>query len=451
MTIIANNQQVIESGKTHIFEECVVGAQGTRLFQSTKSPLLDADGHIVGIVGVSRDFTEFKQLENELKCFNSRLQEMVESKTSQLMISLENLTRSERFKQSVIDSLPANIAVINQKGNITAVNKPWVQFGLNNGLSDTVSISKGINYLDACINACTYELSSSTIADTALQGITSVLAGHETTFVMDYPCNSPDNKRWFKMTVMRPEAEFEGAVISHVDITVLKQLEEEQRSYTSHLIAAIEAERFRTARELHDDIGQRLTLFSFAIKQLKKDMSFITFDINALEDMQYDVNQMMGSLRQICTALRPTLMEELGLPAALEWLSKDFSRRSGVLCSTAIETCSCCDSDMECSLSIFRIVQESLNNIIKHSSATKADISLKKIEDNVHVEIKDNGRGITTKNRSSGRTLGLIGMRERALSIGATFEITGIKGKGTCVKLVIPCRCKEETDEISHS
>ena len=276
-----------------------------------------------------------------------------------------------------------------------------------------------------------------------------MLTGQESRFIMDYPCDSPDTKRWFKMTVMRPNSEFEGAVISHVDITVLKQLEEEQRSYTSHLISAIETERFRTARELHDDLGQRLTLFSFAIRQLKKSCFSSDFCLSALEDMQTDVDQMMGAIRHICTALRPTLLEELGLSAALKWLSKDFSRRSGVLCHATIEEGSCFDNDWDCRMTIFRIVQESLNNIIKHSSATKADISLKRIEGKIHVTINDNGRGITLKKRSNGKSLGLIGMRERALSVGATFEITG--NKGTSVKLVIPCHCKEEPDAFSHS
>ncbi len=449
--LIAHDRKVMETKQTVVVEETFSTHLGTEFYLTSKSPLLNGDGKIVGLVGLSKDITKRKQLEDDLKCFNNRLQEMVESKTNQLLISVASLTKSERFKQSIIDSLPANIAVVNQNGVITSINKPWLQFGLNNGLSDMDSISKGINYLEVCRNACSHDGLISELANSALQGITSVLTGQESRFIMDYPCDSPDTKRWFKMTVMRPDSEFEGAVISHVDITVLKQLEEEQRSYTSHLISAIETERFRTARELHDDLGQRLTLFSFAIRQLKKSCFSSDFCLSALEDMQTDVDQMMGAIRHICTALRPTLLEELGLSAALKWLSKDFSRRSGVLCHATIEEGSCFDNDWDCRMTIFRIVQESLNNIIKHSSATKADISLKRIEGKIHVTINDNGRGITLKKRSNGKSLGLIGMRERALSVGATFEITGNKGRGTSVKLVIPCHCKEEPDAFSHS
>ncbi len=268
---------------------------------------------------------------------------------------------------------------------------------------------------------------------------------------MDYPCNSPDEKRWFQMTVVRPEEAFEGAVISHINISPLKQLEEDRRSYISHLVEVIEQERFRTARELHADRGHRLTVLSFAISRLKQTHQDEKDGSHILPDMQADVDGMMASLRRICTDLRPALLDELGLTAALKWVVKDFTHRSGVPCCITFDG-ECCNSNMECAMTIFRVIQESLNNIIKHAGASSAAISLRRSGGTVSVEISDDGCGIkpSPSRPSVDRSFGIIGMRERAHSLGATFEITGNNGKGTSVKLVIPCKGQEGTDALSH-
>ena len=102
-------------------------------------------------------------------------------------------------------------------------------------------------------------------------------------------------------------------------------------------------------------------------------------------------------------------------------------------------------------MTIFRIIQESLNNTIKHAGASSADISFSRINNSVSVQISDDGCGIKSDKRSVSGSFGIIGMRERALAVGATFEITGKKGKGTNIKLVIPCKREEGTDAVSHS
>jgi len=249
---------------------------------------------------------------------------------------------------------------------------------------------------------------------------------------------------------MRPEVEFEGAVISHVDISTLKQLEEDRHSYILHLVEVIEQERFRTARELHDDLGQRLTVLSFAISRLKQNHQDRKETSQIHHDMQTGVDGMMESLRRICTNLRPALLDELGLSAALKWVAKDFTVRSGIPCRITFDG-ECCNNHVECAMTIFRIVQESLNNTLKHAGASSTDISFSRINGSVCVQISDDGCGIKSDKRSVSGSFGIIGMRERAHALGATFEITGKKGKGTNVKIVIPCKRQEGTDEVSHS
>ena len=387
---------------------------------------------------IIRDITERKQLEEVSQNDSNRINILIAKKTAQLSDTLARLTSSEHFKQTIIDSLPANIAVIDQKGLITATNRPWLEFGQKNGLSDEMCNSVGTNYLAACNKIPTLNDSDMESARSAFQGITSVLEGRKTSFVMDYPCHSPAEKRWYQMTVMRPEAEFEGAVISHIDISNIKHHEEDRRFYILHLAEVIEQERLRTARELHDDIGQKLTLLSFAVCQIKNNTRDKKQSSQALLDMQAGVDSMIESIRRICTNLRPAILDELGLPSALEWLSKDFTHQSGIPCRFTFNG-DCCDN-RECSMIIFRIVQESLNNIMKHAGASKADITLFKNNDTMCVEISDDGCGFKASMQPVNRSFGLIGMRERANSLGATFDITSNKDKGTCVKLIVPCK-----------
>lgn len=210
------------------------------------------------------------------------------------------------------------------------------------------------------------------------------------------------------------------------EISTLKKLEEDRRSYISHLVEAIEQERYRTASELHDDIGQKLTILSFAISRLKQAHPASNKEQTIL-DMQVGVDRIMESLRRICTNLRPALLEELGLSAALKWLSRDFSSHSGIPCDITLNDDCCIYNNMECQTTIFRIVQESLNNILKHASASRAGISLYKKGDAVYLEIIDDGCGITTRKRTDDRSFGITGMRERAHSLGAEFEAAAIK------------------------
>ena len=370
-------------------------------------------------------------------------------KQKELETALAHVKSSERFKQTIIDSFPANIAVIDQKGLITAVSKPWLQFGLDNEVMDDKCISVGADYLAPYRKAFTPDDSDDGTANRSFQGITSVLEGRKTSFVMDYPCHSPTEKRWYQMTVMRPETEFKGAVISHIDISTLKLFEEDRLSYILHLVEVIELERCRTARELHDDIGQKLTILSFAINKLKHISSAGSEDQETLLEMQAGVDSMMTSVRRICTNLRPALLDELGLPAALEWLCKDFTRQSKIPCRFTFKS-TCCDKNMECSMTIFRIIQESLNNTMKHAGASKVGVSLSKKGGLLSVEINDDGCGITADRHSAVKTFGLLGMKERAHALGATFNITGKIGAGTSVKLVIPCKNEELKNASSH-
>ena len=136
----------------------------------------------------------------------------------------EELRESEEFNRSTLDSLPMNVAVLNESGTIIFVNQSWMEFGRNNNVCPIESISVGANYIEACRRA---RGEYSEEAPAALDGILSVLHGESNTFEMEYPCHSPDKKRWFTMRVSRIEAlAFRGVIVIHADITLRKLFEE---------------------------------------------------------------------------------------------------------------------------------------------------------------------------------------------------------------------------------
>jgi signal transduction histidine kinase len=148
------------------------------------------------------------------------------------------------------------------------------------------------------------------------------------------------------------------------------------------------------------------------------------------------------SVRKISTELRPGVLDNLGLTAAIEWQVGDFQARTGILCefeSFAEEI----QTDAERSTALFRICQEILTNVARHAGATEVRISLREEADGVVLEVRDNGRGITEGEIRGKGSLGLLGMRERAERLGGEFVIRGVGGGGTMVRVRIPCAGSE--------
>ena len=239
-----------------------------------------------------------------------------------------------------------------------------------------------------------------------------------------------------------------------VDITARKQAEDESRkaasdlnesheqlrSLAAHLQTVKEEERTRIALEIHDELGQTLTalkmdLSRIAAKLAKTDeKEAITQQLNASIDR---VSSTIGTVKQICTDLRPTLLDHLGIEAAIEWQAEDFQKRSGVECTVAVAD-DVLKVDMDIANALFRVFQEALTNVLKHSHATKVEATLKENNGKIILEIRDNGVGITREQMSKRHSFGLLGMRERLYPLGGTISIKGEAQRGTTLTVIIP-------------
>ncbi|MGH9844300.1 MAG: PAS domain-containing sensor histidine kinase, partial [Blastocatellia bacterium] len=232
------------------------------------------------------------------------------------------------------------------------------------------------------------------------------------------------------------------------DITALKRTEaelrgsrEQLRNLTARLQTIREEDLASVAREIHDELGQALT-------GLKLELSWLDGALGeaprAVRDKIASMLDLVGAtidnMRRMATALRPGILDDFGLVAALEWQAQDFAARTGVPCLLVNETGHDDDLplDRDRATAVFRIFQESLTNVARHASATKVVASLTRTDEMLILKIRDNGRGITPAELTNASSLGLIGMRERAQMFGGAFDLRGKPGKGTTLRVSMP-------------
>lgn len=217
-----------------------------------------------------------------------------------------------------------------------------------------------------------------------------------------------------------------------------KRAEEQLRNLSRHLQSVLEEERIRISREIHDNLKQPLA-------GLKIDLSWLEGrlpeDQKSLLERTQSMSKLIDTINEtmlrICTELRPSELDHLGLTAAVEGYVQDFQNRWEIKCKF-ISSPEVITLDKDRSAAVFRIFQETMINIARHADATRVDISLKEKVGNLLLKVKDNGKGISKSKISDPRSLGLIGMRERALRWGGEVKIKGSQGKGTTVTVRIP-------------
>jgi signal transduction histidine kinase len=205
-----------------------------------------------------------------------------------------------------------------------------------------------------------------------------------------------------------------------------------------------EEERKHIAREIHDELGQQLTAIKLDMVRLKKNLKDEESKEKAEELLEL-LNKSIVTVRNIATELRPGILDDLGLLAALDWQCKEFEKRTGMECvfENNLEDD---QLDSEIATGIFRIFQETLTNIARHSGATKVEIHLFLKNNVLQLKINDNGSGINDKDVENNNSLGLLGMKERALMFGGELFIYGNRDSGTTVDLKIPLSGKDITD-----
>jgi PAS domain S-box-containing protein len=234
------------------------------------------------------------------------------------------------------------------------------------------------------------------------------------------------------------------------DITQRKVAEQELeasrqqlRELAVNVQKAREEEKTRIARELHDDLGQQLTA-------LKMDLSWLAHRVpgeaaltEKIQSMQALTNTSVTSLRRIASDLRPTMLDDLGLGPAIEWLAQDFSQRCGVKVHLNIADHSL-RLTQDAETAIYRILQESLTNVTRHAKASNVFITMAQTENGFSLTVRDDGIGLAPGSTRKAKSFGLLGMKERVHVFSGTIYIGSQSDGGTTVEVMLPASVIQE-------
>jgi len=227
------------------------------------------------------------------------------------------------------------------------------------------------------------------------------------------------------------------------DITKRKAAEDALRALSARIRSTREEEGTRIAREIHDELGGVLTGLKWDLEKIDNTLDSSN-DCSHISEIRERIGSMTGliettinTVRRIASELRPGVLDDLGLVAAIEWQIEQFQSRSGLKCHWT-NNASEIDLTRERATAVFRILQEILTNVLRHARATNLYVKLRRSKQFFELEVKDDGQGITESQLMNTQSLGLLGMKERALLVGGEVRITGKEGGGTTVVVRVP-------------
>lgn len=363
----------------------------------------------------------------------------------------EALRERDAFNLAILDSLSAEIAVLDRDGVIVAVNQPWKRFASENSITPGQPgshVEVGTNYLAICKASAG---SSGEGAANAHDGVRAVLEGRMPGYNLEYPCHSPKKKRWLTMTVTPFR---DGVVISHTDITGRKQAEEKLRDMAAELEARVskrtkqlrkvsaqltmteERERRMLAQNLHDDLGQLLAIIRIKLTSLGDGSP--RSSANTIVEL---VEQADLAVRMITLQLSPPILHTLGLMPALEWLVEEMEQRYHLAVHIDYE------GELrplvdEIQAMLFRSVRELLINVARHAQASDASLSCLFQGSQLIIAVSDNGCGFDPSQYLVGlsrrRGFGLCSIYERIINIGGEMEFDSSPGNGSTITLSLP-------------
>lgn len=237
-----------------------------------------------------------------------------------------------------------------------------------------------------------------------------------------------EDRAWSPAVVdaIRVAAHLVGAAIArHDSMTTL-------RDFARGTVSAREEEGRRISRRIHDELGQSLTALKMDLSLQRRSAD----DAERTDRMMALVDDTIARLRDIAAELRPPVLDDLGLPGAIEWVADEFRKRTAIECELRVPEE--IDIDAQRSIALYRILQEALANVVRHADATRVMVTLERAADDYVLEVRDNGRGMSEEILRGRPGLGIVGMRERAEPWGGDLVIESQGGRGTAVRARLP-------------
>ena len=361
-------------------------------------------------------------------------------RNSTLMINEQRIEQSygrEMFLQAIVEACASNVAVLDEFGHILYVSKPWrlsaEKYGPHGG-----SHPLDLNCLERR-NGPNAGCSNHTSA--LAEDIQAILDGKVTEFHNEYSCPSLSGSSWFVVHAAR--LDFPGAagafrvLVNSSDITNARLSEQTLRDLGGRLITAQEEERSRVARELHDDLNQRMALLSVELEQLSQTLPASQNNLRlSINNVWERAQEISSEIHRVAYQLHPSKLDHLGLVAAVKSHCLELSARHEIKIVFKEKGCSGL-LPKDVTLCLFRIVQESVRNVIKHSGAREASVVLVGTRDVIHLSVSDNGRGFDVDSLKSKSGLGFISMKERLRLVGGVISVHS-SARGTKIEVSVP-------------
>ena len=403
--------EAVDRNRAHGFnvEYRIVRPDGSlRWVRDRGFPIREGDAPADRVAGITEDITERK-------------------------LAAEAGKRAEDRIRLIIDTIPMMAWSVRPDGVVDFLNRRWLEYA---GLT-----------LEEYVKDPMVVLHPEDVPRAVEKWLASLATGEA--YEDEMRLRRADGKyRWFLVRTA-PLRDAAGAIVrwfgSSVDIEDRKEAMEALRHSERQLHALVgrlhtvrEDEAKRIARELHDDLGQKLTALNMALAELDLKLTAATpGQREQIARMHATVDQTVEVVQKLASELRLGQLDILGLTAAIEWQLQEFARRSGIACDVLrldeIDRLS--DAQRT---AVFRILQEALTNVVRHAGARRVTVSLEAGADRVILRIHDDGRGIAPAERNDRKAIGLLGMRERAQGVGGDVVIAGEPGRGTTVLVTIP-------------
>ncbi len=345
--------------------------------------------------------------------------------------------------RAVLDSLSPEIALLDRTGRILFVNAAWRRFARESGLG-LADGGVGTSYLAPC-DAAAAEVP---VAGEAAARIREAIAGRDEEVQLPYTLDCSDGVRWFILRVTAlGEGEKRRVVVSHADVSVVVDAEAAVHELTARLLVAQDEERRRIARELHDGTAATMVALSLDLTRLASRLP-PGKERDLAEDCAALCEQSLRELRTVSFVLHPPVLERAGLVEALRWLADGFGKRSGISVALHAEDAPRERLSPDVELALYRIVQEALTNVHRHSGSRTARVDLAAVGGEVRVTIRDEGTPPEDLVASDGG-VGIASMRERVSALGGRLEVHS-GTNGTIVTAVVPRTQREAHGSTSR-
>ena len=377
--------------------------------EKTAHAFFDEDGRMVRMIGMISDITERKRVE-------------------------ETLRESEEKFRGVFRDAGVGMVIVSPEGRFLAANGTFCD---DLGYTEKELLEKSVE--------------SITLADdwpALSKRLSEALAGSDRLQRVEKRCLHKTGRIiWTESTaslIRSPDGNPQYFVVGVLDVTKRKQAEEALSTVNRRLIEAQEQERIRIGRELHDDVNQRLALLSIALEGLEHDPSAVP---DRLRQLRQEIDEISNDVEALSHELHSSKLEYLGVVAGVRSWCKEFGDRQNIEIDFRSDVVTVVP--FEIGVCLFRVLQEALHNIVKHSGVKRVDVRLTEPSNQIHLQVSDSGKGFDVESAMQGKGLGLTSMRERVRLVNGTIAIESRPMGGTTIEVRVPLESEQDSQRAS--